>query len=265
MKILIYGYGKMAGAMVDGWLRAGMDACDITAYNPRRKDCADGVTLTTQQPEGEFDAVVLGFKPHMLGDIAPGMQAIAGPNTLVLSILAGVTLAQLDAAFPDVKANVRFMPNLAVALGKSPNVLAARDLSDSDRAAVTELAAKLGTAEWLADEALFDLATALAGSGPGFVYRFIDALAEAASELGLPADMAGRLATAVVDGAGSLAGDSDFTPDELADRVASPGGMTREGLNVLDENKVLKSLLFHTLKATADRGTELSRMAGKQP
>ena len=254
----------MAGAMVDGWLRAGMSARDITAYNPRHKDCADGVTLTTQQPEGEFDAVVLGFKPHMLGDIAPGMQAIAGSNTLVLSILAGVTLAQLDAAFPFAKANVRFMPNLAVALGKSPNVLAAHDLSRSDRDAVTQLAGKLGTAEWLADESLFDLATALAGSGPGFVYRFIDALTEAASELGLPADMAGRLATAMVDGAGSLAADSEFTPSELASRVASPGGMTREGLNVLDENKALKSLLFHTLKATADRGTELSKLAGKQ-
>ena len=83
--------------------------------------------------------------------------------------------------------------------------------------------------------------------------------------MGLPADMAGRLATAMVDGAGSLAADSEFTTDELADRVASPGGMTREGLNVLDESKALKSLLLRTLKATADRGTELSKMAGKQP
>lgn len=255
----------MAGAMVDGWLRAGVSASNIIAYNPRHKASAEGVTLTTRQPDGDFDAVVLGFKPHMLVDIAPKMQSIAGPNTLVLSILAGVTLAQLDAAFPDAKANVRFMPNLAVAIGKSPNVLAAHDLSRSDREAVTELACKLGTAEWLADENLFDLATALAGSGPGFVYRFIDALAEAASELGLPADMAGRLATAMVDGAGSLAANSEFTTDELADRVASPGGMTREGLNVLDESKALKSLLLRTLKATADRGTELSKMAGKQP
>ena len=255
----------MAGAMVDGWLRAGVSASDIIAYNPRHKASAEGVTLTNRQPDGDFDVVVLGFKPHMLVDIAPKMQSIAGPNTLVLSILAGVTLAQLDAAFPDAKANVRFMPNLAVAIGKSPNVLAAHDLSRSDREAVTELASMLGSAEWLEDESLFDLATALAGSGPGFVYSFIDALAEAASELGLPADMAGRLATAMVDGAGSLAADSEFTPDELADRVASPGGMTREGLNMLDENKALKSLLLRTLKATADRGTELSKMAGKQP
>jgi len=265
MKILIYGYGKMAGAMVDGWLRAGVSASDIIAYNPRHKASAEGVILTTRQPDGDFDAVVLGFKPHMLVDIAPKMQSIAGPNTLVLSILAGVTLAQLDTAFPDAKANVRFMPNLAVAIGKSPNVLAAHDLSRSDREAVTELANMLGSAEWLAEENLFDLATALAGSGPGFVYRFIDALAEAAGELGLPADMAGRLATAMVDGAGSLAADSEFTPDELANRVASPGGMTREGLNVLDEGKAVKSLLLRTLKATADRGTELSKIAGKQP
>ncbi len=265
MKILIYGYGKMASAMVEGWLRAGINARDIVAFNPRPKETAGGVRLTTEPPTDEFDVVVLGFKPPMLGDIAPDMQQVAGSNTLVVSILAGVTLDQLEDAFPKARACVRFMPNLAVALGKSPNVLAARDLAETDRRTVTDLAAMLGSAEWLADESLFDLGTALAGSGPGFVYRFIDALAEAASELGLPADMAGRLATAMVDGAGALAADSEFSPGELADRVASPGGMTREGLNVLDQDKALKALLLSTLKATADRGAELSELAAKQP
>ncbi|MBO6608851.1 pyrroline-5-carboxylate reductase [Altererythrobacter sp.] len=264
MKILIYGYGKMTAAMVEGWLRAGMDAGDIAAYNPRPKDTAPGVSLTTEPPRAGFDAVVLGFKPHMLGDIAPNMQDIVGPGTMVLSVLAGITLDQLEAAFPYAKAHVRFMPNLAVALGKSPNVLAARELAEADRRAVTELASMLGSAEWLEDESLFDLATALAGSGPGFVYRFIDALADAACELGLPADMSVRLATSMVDGAGALAANSDFSPAELAERVASPGGMTREGLNVLDEGKALKLLLLETLRATADRGLELSRLAGKQ-
>ncbi|RGP40052.1 Pyrroline-5-carboxylate reductase [Altererythrobacter insulae] len=263
MKVLIYGYGKMAGAMAEGWLRAGMSANDIEAFNPRPKELPDGVKLHTHHPDAEFDAVILGFKPHMLGDIAPGMQALVGPKTLVLSILAGVTLDQLHSAFPDSKANVRFMPNLAVALGKSPNVLAARELDAADKVNVTELAEMLGTAEWLQDESLFDLATALAGSGPGFVYRFIDALGGAANELGLPEPMARRLALAMVDGAATLAAVSDFSPGELADRVASPGGMTRQGLNVLDQDKSLESLVLKTLKATAERGAELSKSAGK--
>lgn len=264
MKILIYGYGKMAGAMVDGWLRAGMDPVEIVAFNPRTKEVPPGVRFFSELPEGSFDAVVLGFKPYMLSNIAPDMQQLVGQDTMVLSILAGVTLDQLDAAFPNAKACVRFMPNLAVALGKSPNILAARGLNENERAAVTRLAEMLGSAEWLEDENLFDLATALAGSGPGFVYRFIDALSAAASELGLPEEMAQNLALAMVDGAGALAAEAEFSPAELADRVASPGGMTREGLNVLDNNNALKSLMIDMLRATAEKGAELSEAAEKQ-
>ncbi|MEL7444979.1 MAG: pyrroline-5-carboxylate reductase [Pseudomonadota bacterium] len=261
MRILVYGYGKMASAMVEGWLRAGINASDITAFNPRRKETPPGIKLVTAPPESAFDIVVLGFKPHMLRDIAPQIQSLAGPGTLMVSILAGITLDQLHTAFPNAKGCVRFMPNLAVALGKSPNVLSAHELGQADHDCVTHLASMLGSAEWLEDEGLFDLATALAGSGPGFVYRVIDAFAGAASELGLPAEMSQRLSLAMVDGAAALAASSEHSPAELADRVASPGGMTREGLEVLDSDLALRRLLVRTLKATADKGSELSRNA----
>ena len=94
--------------------------------------------------------------------------------------------------------------------------------------------APLGLVEWIGDAALFNAVTALAGSGPGFLYRFIDALAEAGAALGLPADQALRLALATVEGSAMLAAAADASPAVLADRVASPGGSTREGLNVLD-------------------------------
>jgi pyrroline-5-carboxylate reductase len=112
---------------------------------------------------------------------------------------------------------------------------------------------------WLDDEAQFDLVTALAGSGPGFVYRFIDALAGAAVDLGLDADTAAQLALATVDGAATLAAAADVSPAALADRVASPGGMTREGLNVLDNGDALRRLLAETLRATRDKGAALSK------
>ncbi|MEM1051659.1 MAG: pyrroline-5-carboxylate reductase dimerization domain-containing protein, partial [Pseudomonadota bacterium] len=96
------------------------------------------------------------------------------------------------------------------------------------------------------------------GSGPGFVYRFIDALAAAATQLGLEQDQATSLALATVDGASTLAAGSDITPGTLADQVASPGGMTREGLNVLDTDTALIELLTRTLEATAIRGAQLS-------
>jgi pyrroline-5-carboxylate reductase len=102
---------------------------------------------------------------------------------------------------------------------------------------------------------------ALSGSGPAFVYRFIDALAAAGASLGLPADQALRLATATVEGAGMLAARADASPAELANRVASKGGSTREGLNVLDRDGALEELLIATLAATRNRNVELAAAA----
>ena len=161
----------------------------------------------------------------------------------------------LDAA----RAHVRVMPNLAARINKSPVILAEAGLDESGRAGVFAQFDALGTAVWLEDEAQFDLATALAGSGPGFVYRFIDALAGAAAELGLAPDLAASLALATVEGAAALAATAEVGPAELADRVASPGGMTREGLNVLDQNAALHRLLVATLRATRDKGAALSK------
>lgn len=256
--ILIYGFGNMTSAMVQGWIASGIDPAQITIFNPRQKPVPRGTVFTDAIPDRAYDTVVLGFKPHMLGDIAPEMQGCVGPQTSVLSVLAGADCATLDQAFPEAGCTVRFMPNLAVALNKSPNALASANIGEDQRAFVTDLAARLGSAEWIADEAQFNLVTALAGSGPGFAFRFIDALASAASELGLPAEQAQRIAVQMVDGAGALAAASEFTPDQLATRVASPGGMTREGLNVLDEGDALKALLTKTLTQTAQKGSELA-------
>lgn len=262
-RILIYGYGNMASAMVEGWLASGLSPESFTIYNPRPKPVPEGCRFASAPPEGPFDVAVLGFKPHMLADIAPEMQALVGPETVVLSILAGVELATLAGHFPRADGIVRFMPNLAVALGKSPNALIADRLSSDQREAVTDLAERLGSAEWLEDEALFDLVTALAGSGPGFVYRFIDALAAGATELGLGQEQAERLAVQMVEGAGALASASGHTPAELARRVASPGGMTQKGLDVLDADEALTKLVTATLRAARDRGREMAEEARK--
>ncbi len=119
----------------------------------------------------------------------------------------------------------------------------------------------LGLVEWLDDEALMDAATALSGCGPAFVYRFIDALAEAGAALGLDAGQAARMARATVAGAGISAARSDATPAAMADAVASKGGMTREGLDVLDRDGALKALVEQTLRAARDRGAQLAKLA----
>ena len=260
-KILIVGFGTMTGAMVDGWLAAGSSTSRFEVYHPSKAEVDHGLAVHNEWPSGHFDAVLLGVKPHMIDDIAGGVEPMAGPDTVILSVLAGVELASLERRFPRSGGVVRFMPNLASALGKSPNALISKGLNEQGRANVTALAEQIGSAEWLEDEGQFDLVTALAGSGPGFVYRFIDALAAGAAELGLPADHAGRLAVAMVEGAAALAAASPHTPHDLARRVASPGGMTQKGLDVLDDAGALNALVTDCLRAARDRGQEMAQEA----
>ncbi|HMO67620.1 MAG TPA: pyrroline-5-carboxylate reductase dimerization domain-containing protein, partial [Novosphingobium sp.] len=196
--------------------------------------------------------------------VAGDIGRAVGKETIVFSILAGVELETLSSLFPAASGIVRIMPNLAAAIGRSPMGLASLGLDEVQREAVTALVAPLGAAEWLAEEALFDAVTALAGSGPAFVYRFIDALAQGAQALGLPQDQAGRLALATVEGAALLAAASPHAPGELARRVASPGGTTQVGLDVLDADGALAGLVAATLKAAAQRNAEMGRAARAQ-
>lgn len=260
--LLLVGCGNMGGAMLAGWLAGGVDPARFTVVDPVLEAVPEGVLLLREVPEGRFDAVLLGVKPQIFSEIAPRIAPLAGGETVVLSMLAGVELASLAACFPDAGGFVRIMPNLSAALGKSPVALAERGLGDAKRAAVADFMGALGRPEWL-DEALFDLITALVGSGPAFVYRFIDALAGGAATLGLGREQAGRLALAMVEGASLLASASPHEPAELARRVASPGGTTRAGLDVLDADGALDRLIEATLRAARDRGTELAREAQK--
>ncbi len=262
MTLLQFGCGNMGGAMLKGWLNGGFAPESFTVVDPYLDAAPDGVRLLGSAPEGEaaFDVVLLGFKPQQLTDAMAMVQPFVGSNTLLLSILAGVDLATLRGAFPAPHAIVRVMPNLAAALGKSPIAL----FGDADIAAREQtdgLMAPLGQAEWLATEDHMDLVTALAGSGPAFVYRFIDALAEGAAALGLPRDQADRLALSMVEGAASLAASSEHAPGELARRVASPGGVTQVGIDVLDANRRLALLMEDTLRGARDRSAEMTEQA----
>lgn len=260
-KILIVGCGNMAGAMLAGWLAAGLDPARFTVADPTPRDLPAGVRAVQAVPAGEsFDVVVLGVKPQILDKVVPAVLPVAGPQALVVSMLAGVELAVLRHHFPQAGAILRLMPNLAAALGKSPMALAHAGLDAAGQDAAIALLVPLGTPEWV-EEGEFDLVTALAGSGPAFVYRFIDAMGAAAAELGLPADKAGRLALSMVEGAAALAAASPHDPAELARRVASPGGVTQAGLDVMDEGQAMLKLAGATLRAARDRSAEMAAEA----
>lgn len=256
-RLLVFGCGNMGGAMLAGWLAAGLDPARVTVVDPYLAEAPAGVTLLREVGgDARFDAVLLGVKPQALDDVAP-VLAPATAGAVLLSILAGGEVATLAARFPAAAAWVRVMPNLAAAIGKSPVALAQRGLDAAGQARVVDLMAPLGTPEWIGEDT-FDAVTALAGSGPAFVYRFIDALASAGTGLGLPADQAERLALAMVEGAGLLAAQARVSPGELARRVASPGGTTQAGLDVLDAGQALADLVTATLTAARDRGVEMA-------
>lgn len=259
--ILFIGCGNMAGAMLEGWLAAGTSPQIFTIFDPADRTYPDGVTALSKLPEsGEFDAILLGVKPQILAKIVPDVEPLSGENTAILSLLAGVQLDTLAAQFPRAGAHVRVMPNLAVALGKAPIALAQSGLSQASQDSLMAWMGQLGQPEWV-DEDDFDLVTALAGSGPAFVYRFIDALGAGAADLGLDRDQGKRLAIAMVEGAAALAAKSDDSPADLADKVASPGGVTREGMNVLDADQAIFKLMRECLESARDRSMEMAKEA----
>ncbi len=258
--LLLVGCGNMAGAMLEGWLAAGADPRMITVVRPSGRAPAAGIRTLTAMPEGEVHALVLlGVKPQKLGEIAPALAPALAPDTALISILAGTGLASLRRHFPAPRTIVKAMPNLPVSLRKGVTGLHSDSRSDeSALAEVDRLMGALGHVEWFEDEALFGVASALTAAAPAFLFRFIDALAAAAQELGLPADQAARLAAAMAEGSGILAARSGSTPEELARRVASPGGTTEAGLEILDREDGLRSLVAETLEASRRRGQEMA-------
>lgn len=259
--LLLVGCGNMGGAMLAGWLASGIDPARFTVVDPLLPEAPAGVALLRELPSARFDAVLLGVKPQLLDQIALALAVLIGPDTILMSILAGVELDSLAARFPQAGGLVRVVPNLAAAIGKSPVALLARGLDPLQQQAVTGLMTPLGAPEWLADESQFDLVMALIGSGPAFVYRFIDALAQGASALGLDPEQAERLAMRMTEGAAALATGSPHSPADLARRVASPGGMTQVGLDLLDADFAFVRLIEATLKGAAQRSAELARAA----
>ncbi len=261
--VWLIGCGNMAGAMLDGWLLAGEAPDRFHVIDPGEPELPVGVVYHENPPGNGFgDAIVqMGFKPHMLGDIGPGLAPGIGADTVVTSIMAGVEIASLRRAFPDAGAIVRVMPNMPVGLGRGAVGLVAEDPAGEQAKAVRALLDPLGQVESLDSEDQLNAVTVLSGSGPAFLFRFIDALAKGGEAIGLDAAQSLRLAMATVDGAAGLAVQSGDDPGALAERVASPGGTTRAGLDVLDADHALLTLIEKTLKTAKARAEEMAAEA----
>ncbi len=251
--IWLVGCGNMGGAMLRGWLAQGIAADHITVIDPGLPVVPDGVRVVSTPPVGmpAPSVLMLAVKPQHLDSVAPIVSNLCDANTLLVSILAGAEVAALRKRFPRVAKVLRVMPNLPAAIGRGISIIYTDTALDRDT--ITPFFASLGGVEWIEDEQQFHAITALTGCGPAFVFRFAEAMAQAASALGVAPDQAMRLTLATLEGSAAFASSASETPAQLADRVASPGGITREGLNVIDGDDRLFSVLRDTLEAADEK------------
>ena len=263
MRVGFIGAGQMARALAEGFVRrAGMAASDLTAA-----DCAadartafhhavPGAQVTADnQAAAANDVVILAVKPQHLPAVLEEVQPIDS-SRLVVSIAAGIRLEQLCAAL-GTRRVIRVMPNTAALVGAgAAGFCRAAGASEEDGALVQRLLEAVGRC-WELPEPLLDAVTGLSGSGPAFVFLFIEALSDGGVRMGLPRHVALELATQTVLGAAQLASLSGEHPAQLKDRVASPGGTTIAGLHVLEQG-AFRGWVMSAVEAATERSRQLS-------
>jgi pyrroline-5-carboxylate reductase len=255
----------MGSAMLRGWLARSAAAKFIViepAGAPAELAAAAGVTSHRMADElsDELtpDAVVFAVKPQIIDAVLPAYRRWVRPQTLFLSIAAGKTIAGISRHLGDA-AIIRTMPNTPAAIGRAITVACANPrVTAGQRRLCEALLAAIGDSAWIEDEALLDAVTAVSGSGPAYVFLLIEALAEAGERVGLPPDLALRLARETVAGAGELARLSPDDPARLRENVTSPGGTTRAALDVLMADDGLARLLERAIAAATTRSRELA-------
>lgn len=260
--LVLLGCGKMGSALLEGWLKGGINAGAVHVIDPNPSDWlkAQGVHINEALPQDPAIAL-LAVKPQMMGDALPRMVALGNGKTVFLSIAAGTSIAQFEAALGAYTPIVRSMPNTPAAIGKGITAIVGNDNVTAEHLDMAEgLLLAVGEVVRLTGEAQIDAVTAVSGSGPAYVFHLIETMAAAGEAQGLPADMAMQLAKATVAGAGALAKDAAEAPAQLRVNVTSPGGTTAAALSVLmDESNGFPKLLDEAVKAATLRGQELGK------
>lgn len=259
--MVLLGCGKMGSALLAGWLREGLSPNSVWVIEPNPSDwlSGTGVNLNKGMPDAPKIALI-AVKPQMMGEALPSLKALATGSTTFVSIAAGTPISAFQTIFGESSPIIRAMPNTPAAIGKGITALIGNaQVSTSDLDLAEALLSSVGKVIRLEDENQMDAVTAVSGSGPAYVFHLIETLAAAAEAEGLSPEMAMQLAKATVDGAGSLATQSDESPGQLRVNVTSPGGTTAAALAVLmDENSGFPPLLRAGVKAAADRSRELA-------
>jgi len=266
LKIGFLGAGKMATALAKGFVRAGLVLPkEIAASDPHdaaRKSFAAEIGAKTAAANLEVvkfaNVLILATKPDQVPAALAEIRDAFGKGHLLISIAAGVTLARIEAVLPSGARVIRVMPNTPALVGEAATAFA---LGKAATSADGELAKKLLSAVGVAfpvKESLLDAVTGLSGSGPAYVYQFIEALSDGGVAAGLPRDVANQLAAQTVLGAAKMVLETGQHPGALKDQVTSPGGTTIEGLHELE-----KGHLRATVMSAVRAATEKSRKLGQ--
>jgi pyrroline-5-carboxylate reductase len=263
--ILLVGAGKMGGAMLESWLGLGLDPRYAAVLEPQLAReltalAGRGLRLNPAASAiGEISAIVVAVKPQIASEVIPTLAPYVGAGTVVVSIMAGQTLDVLEQALSQRAALVRAMPNTPAAIGRGITVAVPNGrVSGRQRELVHALLSATGAVEWIDDEALMDAVTAVSGSGPAYVFLLVEALAQAGTAAGLPAELAAKLARATVAGSGELLQRSPLDPASLRQNVTSPRGTTAAALEVLMGPHGLAELMARAVAAATQRSRQLA-------
>lgn len=264
------GGGNMAESLIGGLLNSGRKAESITVYDPdtkRLQYLSDkyGIRMLESNAEviNQSDIVLIAVKPQVLKQVALSVaDAVQEHKPVVVSIAAGIRSIDLERWLGGSLAIVRVMPNTPALVSAGATGMFANDrVSDSQRSDAESILRAVGTTVWLENEGQMDIVTALSGSGPAYIFRIIEAMEEAATEAGLPAETSRLLALETALGAAKLAIEADESPAELRRRVTSPGGTTEAGLAELEAGRI-DDLFNRTISAAAKRSVDLAEQLG---
>ena len=262
--IVLVGAGNMGGAMLFGWLKNGVPPENVLVIDPAPSEATKGrlaeagVRHATQAP-ADISASILfiAVKPQVMDAVLPPLKGLVGSETVVVSVAAGKTLKSIENALGDA-GMVRAMPNTPAMVGRGvTGAFANARVSAEQRQSVHDLLKVSGPVEWVATEADIDSVTAVSGSGPAYVFYLVECMAEAGRKLGLPADLAMRLARETVAGAGELLHQSTEEAAQLRKNVTSPGGTTAAALSVLMADDAMQPLFDKAIEAARTRAQEL--------
>jgi pyrroline-5-carboxylate reductase len=264
-QIAFIGPGVMAEAMIAGLLRQKLaEAAKIRVAGPRAERGTQlnkkyGVTYTDDNASAAAGAgvVVLAVKPQRLSEVMSGLKGVQ-PEALVLSIVAGASIKKISQGLQH-KAVVRSMPNTPGQIGEGITVWAAsQDTTDAQRQRARQILSALGQEVFVEDEGYLDMATALSGTGPAYVFLFTEALIDAGVHMGFPRRIAEQLVLQTIKGSASFYEQAERHPATLRNQVTSPGGTSAEALYYL-EKAGFRTAISRAVWAAYQRSLELGR------